>query len=124
MCIGVFRARAGASAGRAWLADHRVFGRLLLPGAAILEMLAAIVSKVMHWKRPQLTDFAVQRPLLLPEPDEGHARWQVIVKPLSADRVELALYAAMPAGDGAGTDQEGAEVEASTFLCKVEEVRS
>jgi N-terminal acetyltransferase 2 len=27
-------------------------------------------------------------------------------------------------GDGAGTDQEGAEVEASTFLCKLEEVRS
>jgi NADPH:quinone reductase-like Zn-dependent oxidoreductase/malonyl CoA-acyl carrier protein transacylase len=93
----------GSHRASAWLADHRVFGRLLLPGAAILEMLAAIVSKVMHWKRPQLTDFAVQRPLLLPEPDEGHARWQVVVKPLSAYRVELALYAAIPAGDEAGT---------------------
>src|SRR6202012_335386 len=71
---------------------------------AILEMLAAIVSKVMHWKRPQLTDFAVRRPLLLPEPDEDHARWQVVVKPLSADRVELTLYAAPPAGDEAGTE--------------------
>ena len=94
----------GSHRASAWLADHRVFGRLLLPCAAMMEMLAATVSKAMHWPRPQLTDFALQRPLLLPEPDEGHARWQVVVKPLSADCVELALYAAITAGDGAGTE--------------------
>jgi acyl transferase domain-containing protein/NADPH:quinone reductase-like Zn-dependent oxidoreductase len=93
----------GSQRASAWLADHRVFGRLLLPGAAMMEMMAATVSKAMHWPAPQLTDFTLQRPLLLPEPDEG-ARWQVVITPVSADRVELALYAAVPAGDGTGTE--------------------
>ena len=31
----------GSHRASAWLADHRVFGRLLLPGAAMMEMLAA-----------------------------------------------------------------------------------
>ena len=88
----------GSQRASAWLADHRVFGRLLLPGAAMMEMMAATVSKAMHWPAPQLMDFALQRPLLLPEPDEGDARWQVVVKPVSADRASLTLYAAVPAG--------------------------
>jgi acyl transferase domain-containing protein/NADPH:quinone reductase-like Zn-dependent oxidoreductase len=91
----------GSQRASAWLADHRVFGRLLLPGAAMMEMMAATVSKAMHWPAPQLMDFALERPLLLPERDEGDARWQVVVTPVSADRAELALYAAVPAG---GTD--------------------
>ena len=94
----------GSHQASAWLADHRVFGRLLLPGAAMMEMLTAAVGKAMHWPRTQLMDFALQRPSLLPEQDEGHARWQVVVKPLAADRVEVALYAATSSGGGAATE--------------------
>jgi acyl transferase domain-containing protein/NADPH:quinone reductase-like Zn-dependent oxidoreductase len=100
----VFEGGSHRASASAWLADHRVFGRLLLPGAAMIEMMAATVSKATHWPAPQLTDFILQRPLLLPEPDEGDARWQVVVTPISANRVELALYAAAPAGDGTGTE--------------------
>jgi acyl transferase domain-containing protein/NADPH:quinone reductase-like Zn-dependent oxidoreductase len=78
----------------AWLADHRVFGRLLLPGAAMMELLLAAAAEAMGWGSVGLTGFAVQRPLVLPEPGEPGARWQVVVKPQPAGTVETMLYQA------------------------------
>jgi NADPH:quinone reductase-like Zn-dependent oxidoreductase/acyl carrier protein len=70
-------------------------------------MLLAAASKAMAWPQAQLTDFAVQRPLVLPEPAEGHACWQVVVKPLADGRAELTLYQAAPKGtDPEGTDSD------------------
>ena len=78
----------GSRQALAWLADHRVFGRLLLPAAAMMEMLASAVSEAMHWPRPLLSDFVLRRPCQVPELEEGNAIWQVVVKQLSADCAE------------------------------------
>ena len=96
--------KGGSSQTLGWLEDHRVLGRLLLPAAAMMEMLASAVGEVMHWPRPVLGDFVVRRPLPLPEPGEGNAIWQVVVKALSADSTELTLYAAAPAANEPGAE--------------------
>nr|WP_294524326.1 type I polyketide synthase [uncultured Rhodopila sp.] len=93
----------GSQLASGWLADHRVFGRLLLPGAAMLEMLAAAVGKAMSWQQPYLKDFALRQPLMLPEPGDGHARWQVVVKRQADDCADVALYAAVAEPDGTVT---------------------
>jgi acyl transferase domain-containing protein len=77
-----------------WLADHRVFGRLILPGAAMLELLLAGATEAMGWPRPRLTGFAILRPLPLPEPGEAEVRWQVVVKPRPDGGADTTLYAA------------------------------
>ncbi len=79
----------------AWLADHRVFGRLILPGAAMAELLMAGAAQAMGWPRVQLTGLAILRPLPLPEPGEAaDARWQVVVKPRPDGGADATLYAA------------------------------
>jgi acyl transferase domain-containing protein len=98
----VFEGGSHLAAG--WLADHRVFGRLLLPGAAMLEMLAAAVGEAMHWQQPYLADFALKQPLVVPEAGGGHARWQVVVQRQAADCADVALYAAVAEPDGTVTE--------------------
>jgi acyl transferase domain-containing protein/NADPH:quinone reductase-like Zn-dependent oxidoreductase/acyl carrier protein len=91
----------GSVAAQGWLADHCVFGRLLLPATAAMEMLLAAAAKAMAWPQPHLIGFAVQRPLVLPEPGDDHARWQVVVKPLPTGVAEVTLFAVVQANDGA-----------------------
>jgi acyl transferase domain-containing protein/aryl carrier-like protein len=78
-----------------WLADHRVFGRLILPGAAMAELLLAGAAQAMGWPRARLSGLAILRPLPLPEPGEATvARWQVVVKPRPDGGADTTLYAA------------------------------
>jgi acyl transferase domain-containing protein/NADPH:quinone reductase-like Zn-dependent oxidoreductase len=84
----------------AWLAEHRIFGRLLLPAAAVLGAFHAAGSDVLS-STPALTGFAMDRPLFLPEPGEGSARWQVVATPGATGTFELALYVAVPGPEGA-----------------------
>ena len=91
----------GSSGGaQPWLADHRIFGRLLLPAAAVLEALAVAAERTLGLAEAQLTDFAMHRPLVVPEPGEGEARWQAVVKSAGTGRAELELHEAIPEANG------------------------
>jgi acyl transferase domain-containing protein/NADPH:quinone reductase-like Zn-dependent oxidoreductase/acyl carrier protein len=92
---------AGWDGTPAWLADHRVYGRLILPAAAALEGLRAAAQAVLGAGARELRGFAMDRPLALPEPGAGRARWQIVVTPGAGGDAELALYEAAPGGEGA-----------------------
>ena len=62
---------ASSDKAQAWLVDHRIFGRLLVPAAAVLETLAAAADTVLGLPQMQLTGFVMHRPLILPEPGRG-----------------------------------------------------
>ena len=87
-----------------WLVDHRIFGKLLLPAAAVLEIFTVAAARVPGSSQRQLGAFAMHRPLVVPEPGEGRAHWQVVVKNSGASRSELELHEATPknGGDGLG----------------------
>ena len=80
---------------QSWLGDQRIFGKLLVPAAAVLESLVAAAEKTLDTRQLGLTGFAMLRPLILPEAGEGHGRWQVIVKRLDDGRAELELHEAV-----------------------------
>ena len=71
--------QGGPSARTGWLADHRIFGRILMPGAAAMEVLAAAVQ-TLSGASACLADFAMLAPLPIPEATEGGLRWQVIAQ--------------------------------------------
>ncbi len=82
----------------AWLADHRIFGRLALPGAAALETLHAAAQAVLG-SGASIRGFTMERPLFLPEPGEGRARWQVVVTPAAPGHADLELHEPSPRGE-------------------------
>jgi acyl transferase domain-containing protein/NAD(P)-dependent dehydrogenase (short-subunit alcohol dehydrogenase family)/acyl carrier protein len=92
--------QGGSDGAMAWLADHRIFGTLVMPAAAVMEMLSAAASKALGRVHPRVTDFAMLRPVVLPEPGEGQSQWQVVVKPLPDGRAELAWHGAVADADG------------------------
>lgn len=69
----------GLSERTGWLADHRIFGRVLMPGAAAMELLAAAVQ-TLSGAAACLVDFAMLAPLPIPEAAESGLRWQVIAQ--------------------------------------------
>ena len=91
---------ASSDEAQAWLVDHRIFGRLLVPAAAVLETLAAAANTVLGLPQMQLTGFVMHRPLILPELGEGQARWQVVVKNIEDGRVELEWHEAICEANG------------------------
>ena len=109
----------GPAAAQSWLADHRVFGRLLMPAAAVMELLLAAAAQAMAWPRPQLTGFAMLRPLTLPEADADPAVWQVVVRPLPTGAAQLTLFVArMGPGGVASAWQEVASATAEADACE------
>lgn len=88
---------------RAWLGDHRIFGRLVLPAAAVLDAFATAASRALGYDRPQLQDFAMHRPLFLPEEGAGTAQWQVLVGKPEGRPAELSLFELLAAPPGGKT---------------------
>jgi acyl transferase domain-containing protein len=82
-----------------WLADHRVFGRIVMPGSAVLGMFAAAADRVLG-QASEISSFAMHGPLIVPEAAECGVTWQTVVSPAEAGRVEIALYRA--AADAGG----------------------
>jgi NADPH:quinone reductase-like Zn-dependent oxidoreductase/NADP-dependent 3-hydroxy acid dehydrogenase YdfG len=79
---------ASSEGAPAWLADHRIFDRLVVPAAAVLDAFAVAAADALG--RPALVSaFAIDRPLFLPESDVS--RWQIVVHVAGA-RVELELH--------------------------------
>ncbi|WP_437611746.1 SDR family NAD(P)-dependent oxidoreductase [Sorangium sp. So ce834] len=60
-----------------YLADHRVFDEVVLPGAAVLEMARAAAASRFGHERVSVEDLLLQAPLLLPE--TGGVRVQVVL---------------------------------------------
>ncbi|MBI5785595.1 MAG: SDR family NAD(P)-dependent oxidoreductase [Rhodocyclales bacterium] len=90
----------GTSAACAWLEDHRIFGTLVLPGAAVLDTFAAAASAVGGPTPMRLADFTMERALVLPEAGAPAARWQTMVEPSEHDGFNLELFEAMPQAGG------------------------
>lgn len=81
--------------------DHRIGGRLLMPAAAMLEILHAALRAAPGTAQAHLEAFVVERPLFLPE--TGVASWQVVVRD-EPDGQALALYQAMGPLDAADVE--------------------
>ena len=74
-----------SQAARAWLADHRIYRRLVLPAAAVVEtFVAAAVASGMT--RVELAGFTMHRPLFVPEGEEMSARWQIVATSTAGQR--------------------------------------
>jgi acyl transferase domain-containing protein/NADPH-dependent curcumin reductase CurA/acyl carrier protein/nucleoside-diphosphate-sugar epimerase len=87
-----------AAQAQAWLVDHRIQGRLLMPAAAEMDMLAAAARALFQVERVALESFTVLRPLLIAEGDEPATRWQVVATRGDEGDAELALHEALPDG--------------------------
>jgi acyl transferase domain-containing protein len=60
-----------------WLADHHIFGRSIVPGAAMAQAMAH-AAQVATGRAVALANFEIDAPLPAPS-DAGQAAWQVLV---------------------------------------------
>ncbi len=90
----------GTSDQTGWIADHRIFGQILLPGAAAMELLAAALRDVAD-PNVCLADFAMLAPLPIPDAAGGSLRWQVIARELGGEW-RVTLVVPTDGADGAG----------------------
>lgn len=88
----------GGTAGTdGWLADHRIFGHLPLPAAAVMELFAAAAARALG-DQTVVSDFVMHRPCMLGESAAEPARWQMTVVRASPDKAALELYEAPRSG--------------------------
>ncbi|HEY3919473.1 MAG TPA: SDR family NAD(P)-dependent oxidoreductase [Stellaceae bacterium] len=78
----------------AFLADHRIAGKVVLPGAAIIDMALAGAAAVLGGEGVTINDMAITRPLLLAE----KAELQVIFRPGTGDAWLCRMFG-RPAGE-------------------------
>ena len=78
-----------------WIADHKVFGTVLLPGTGLVELALAAGERVGC---PVVADLTLEAPLVLP--DQGALELQVSVG--EGERRELGIFT-RPAGDDEAT---------------------
>jgi acyl transferase domain-containing protein/NADPH:quinone reductase-like Zn-dependent oxidoreductase/acyl carrier protein len=84
-----------------WLADHRILGSLLLPAAAVVETFATAVQGVAGVDAVALEDFAMERPLVVPDAADAPARWQTVVTPVAEGRWTVELFESVAGEAGA-----------------------
>ena len=83
----VFTGRLSAQ-GQRWVADHAVFGVMVVPGAALVELVLAAGG---HVGAPEAEELVLQSPLILP--DGAAVQMQVTVGAAGDDgRREVAVY--------------------------------
>lgn len=87
-----------AHGGAGALHDHRIGGRLLMPAAAMLELLDAALRACANGAARHLESFVVERPLFLPEAGAGATAWQVVVHD-DATTWRLELHQSVGEGD-------------------------
>ncbi|MBC8085891.1 MAG: acyltransferase domain-containing protein, partial [Phycisphaerae bacterium] len=89
----------------AWMDDHRINGRVVMPAAAMLEMLRAAAREVLGVQYPGLSDFIVTEPVVLGSEDNQHATWRIVVSTGSeGSRAELRIS---ETGEKPHTNSEG-----------------
>ena len=85
-----------------WLADHRISGHVVMPGAAMLELLHAAAVEFSEGQRVTVSDFVIHQPLVLTDVADARDSWRVIVtREVAGMRLELR------AADGAWSDETG-----------------
>ncbi|NGO66862.1 type I polyketide synthase [Streptomyces boncukensis] len=123
--IRTFAARIGADR-PAYLADHKVMGRVVFPGAGYIEMLLALQDAVYGETDRALTGMAIREALFLPDGTDTELRTRLrpggdgtdtveIVSVVESDEPGVALFerqhvtcALAPAGDADVTETEAA----------------
>lgn len=86
-----------SSASPGWITDHRVFGRVALPAAAMLEAFHAAAVDTFG-SGATINELVLQRPLILTE--DGNANsWQVIATAHDDGSLGLSLRASVPPDD-------------------------
>ena len=84
----------------AWLSDHRIGGRLLLPGMVMLDALRRAAATALGSNEVELSDFVIHQPLVLDEAAAVPTTWQVIVPEAIGGVVRPSLHAADPSQAG------------------------
>ena len=87
----------------AWLADHIIGDRVLVPAAAEMEAFLAAGGRFLG-APVEITGFSIHRPLAIPQDGEAPVRWQVVVKRTEAGEAELEWHAS---GTEIGSDSGG-----------------
>ncbi len=91
----------GGDPSLAWLADHHVGGQVILPGAAMLEVLRMAAGAVVPGRRVSLHGFTISEPLLLRNADARDERWRTLVRRDGAD-LTVSLHEPRSADGGEG----------------------
>jgi len=73
----------------AYLAEHRVLGRAVVPGVAYLEMFAAAARFAVGWQRVRLDDVTLLHPLMLS--DDERTTCQVLLKRMAGGVLEASV---------------------------------
>ena len=74
-----------------WLADHVIFGRPIVPGAAMMQTMAE-AARLAYGRERTLTDFEIKAPL--PAPAEGiETRWQILIGEDATGAQSVSLHA-------------------------------
>jgi acyl transferase domain-containing protein len=76
----------------AWLADHVIGDRILIPAAAEMEAFRAAGAGVLGTS-VEITGFSIHRPLAIQQDDEASVHWQIVVKKTEAGQAELEWHA-------------------------------
>ncbi|MFK4041967.1 SDR family NAD(P)-dependent oxidoreductase [Nonomuraea wenchangensis] len=84
-------------AGQPWLADHKVADRIVVPGAALVEMALHAADRAGC---DLLEELILERPLVLP--DDGATRVRVVVGAAGDGHRQISVYAAPASADPAG----------------------
>jgi myxalamid-type polyketide synthase MxaC len=74
---------------RPYLADHRIYGHIIVPAVAFLEVATACATSVLGWGGHEVRDLVIEEPLLL---DNGSATVQSVMKPLAGGEWGFELY--------------------------------
>jgi myxalamid-type polyketide synthase MxaE and MxaD len=98
-----------------YLADHKVFDRVVFPGSAYIEIALAAAQSIYSGSPVQIEDVVFHKALALPE--EGYFRLQVVLTPEAGGRTSFAMYGA-PKQDAA-TNTAEACLYASGYLRKL-----
>jgi acyl transferase domain-containing protein/NADPH:quinone reductase-like Zn-dependent oxidoreductase len=85
---------------RSWLEEHCIFGRSLLPAAAMVQAFGVTGGKAAPRLPTEITEFAVHRPLVLPPPEGPQPVWQIVMKEWENAAMELEWREAFSDADG------------------------
>ncbi|TDC80160.1 SDR family NAD(P)-dependent oxidoreductase, partial [Micromonospora sp. KC606] len=85
-----------------WLADHRILGRVVLPGTAFVEL---ALRAGEHVACPVLEELSQQRPLVLPE--GGAVTVRMVVGPDEAGRRAVSVHSRPASGAASGPAAAG-----------------
>ena len=87
-----------------WLSDHRISGQVVMPGAAMLELLRAAAVESGGGQRVTVSEFVIHEPLVLSDVANARDTWRTIVTREAAGmRLELHAADGTWSDDGAAT---------------------